>query len=63
MVAYIAVFIAYYRSKGARLVIESLLIAGVIVFGMYFLFEKLLNMTLLSKTTLFDRCSRNWQGR
>jgi putative tricarboxylic transport membrane protein len=46
MAAYTAILIAYYPGKGARRVIESLLIAGVIVFGMYLLFEKLLNVTL-----------------
>ena len=44
--AYTAILIAYHPKKGIRGVIESLLISGIVVIGMYLLFAKMLNVTL-----------------
>jgi len=44
--AYTAILVAYHPKKGVRGIVESLLISGAVVIGMYLLFAKMLNVTL-----------------
>lgn len=46
MVAFSAILIAYHPGKGVRKVVESILIAGVMIFVMYMTFDKMLSVTL-----------------
>lgn len=46
MVAFSAILIAYHPGKGVRKVLESLLISGIMIFIMYMIFDRLLNVTL-----------------